>query len=52
MSNLKTITKEELQEILDEHKLWLEGTGKGKRADLTNIDLSNISLKHVDYLYR
>ena len=46
---MKKILKEELKNILDEHKLWLENNGKkGKKADLSHADLSHINLSHVN----
>ena len=36
-------TKEELKEILDNHKVWLHG-GNGNRADLTDADLTDANL--------
>lgn len=41
------VDKIELREILDAHKLWLEGKG-GKRADLNHSDLSDVCLKGVN----
>lgn len=37
----------ELKEILDAHKLWLEGKG-GKRANLRDFDLSYADLRDAD----
>ena len=44
---MKNITRDELNEILEEHKKWLSGDG-GKQADLSNTDLSNTDLNHTD----
>ena len=42
---MKTITKEELQEILEAHKLWIDsGEQEGCRADLSKVDLSRVDL--------
>ena len=42
---MKKITKKELKEILEQHKLWLDSDGeKGKRANLTHADLSGANL--------
>ena len=42
-NNLKKITQEEFDKILDLHNLWLNTNGKnGKRADLRNYNLTNI----------
>jgi hypothetical protein len=45
---MKKITQEELNEIIQNHKLWLEGETKGKRADLSYSDLSYSNLSWVD----
>ena len=44
---MKNINREELNEILKEHELWLEGEG-GKRADLSNTDLRCADLKNAN----
>ncbi len=47
----RTISDEELQRVLAEHKKWLETEGKeGQRADLSNTDLSGKDLHgaHLD----
>ena len=41
---MKNISKEELNEILKDHKLWLEGKG-GKCANLSDVDLRYTDLK-------
>lgn len=40
----------ELREILEQHRLWLNGEG-GKRADLHDADLTHVDLSHVDLKY-
>ena len=40
----------ELREILEQHRLWLNGEG-GKRADLDDADLTHIDLSHTDLKY-
>ncbi|MCZ8499254.1 pentapeptide repeat-containing protein [Vibrio lentus] len=40
-------TQQELDSILEQHKLWLENQG-GERAQLRNADLSNLALQNVD----
>ncbi len=50
---LRTITKEELENILKEHKLWLADSTKGKRADLSwanlrSADLCNANLRYAN----
>lgn len=47
---MKNINREELNKILKEHELWLEGEG-GKCADLSNTDLSNINLSNANLKY-
>ena len=44
---MKKITRKELNEILEEHEKWLNGNG-GKRADLSNTDLSDANLSRAD----
>jgi hypothetical protein len=36
---MKTFTKEQLQEILQKHQLWLDGKEGGERAHLSSADL-------------
>lgn len=45
---MKTYTKEELDEILRKHKLWLEGEEGGERADLTGAVLTGAVLTRAD----
>lgn len=40
----------ELREILEQHRLWLDGEG-GKRADLRGADLTHVDLSNVDLTY-
>ena len=52
---MRDISREELNEILESHELWLKGEG-GKCADLSNVDLrcadlSNTNLKYADLIY-
>ena len=44
---MKTLTKEELNDILKKHKLWLIDEG-GERADLSNADLRGANLRGAD----
>ena len=44
---MKNINRDELNKILKEHELWLEGEG-GKRADLSNTDLRFTDLSGAD----
>ena len=46
---MQTFTKQELDKILDNHKLWLSSGGKkGERADLSYADLSYADLRYAD----
>ena len=47
---MKTITKEELAEILRKHKMWLANEPDGERADLSCADLSGADLSYADLL--
>jgi uncharacterized protein YjbI with pentapeptide repeats len=44
---MKKYTKEELNEILENHKLWLNGDG-GSRADLSGANLRGAKLSYSD----
>ena len=44
---MKKITRNELNEILKEHKKWLHGNG-GKQADLRYADLRGADLRYAD----
>lgn len=49
MSDIKQISREELNEILKEHELWSNTIGKeGKRADLSYTNLSSMDLRGVN----
>ena len=40
--NLRKISADKLKQVLEEHTLWIESSGKkGKRAILRGVDLSN-----------
>jgi len=41
---MKTFNSEELNGLLEQHKLWLSDSAKGKRADLKDADLRNANL--------
>ena len=41
---MRTITNDELAEILNKHKMWLNGEVSGVRADLSRADLSGADL--------
>jgi len=44
---LRTITPENLKSILDNHKIWLEDSSKGERANLSSADLSSANLSYA-----
>ena len=48
---MKNISKEELKEILDKHKMWLKDEEGGERADLINADLSGANLWNANLIY-
>jgi hypothetical protein len=49
---MKTYTKEQLDKILKDHKLWIESGGKeGERADLSNANLSHFNLENYYFYY-
>jgi uncharacterized protein YjbI with pentapeptide repeats len=46
---LRKVTKKELEEILAQHKLWLDtNMQKGKCADLSNTNLDKVDLSNVN----
>lgn len=45
---MKTITKEELDSILNKHAKWLAHDEGGERANLREVDLSGAALREVD----
>lgn len=42
------INQEQLDKILDEHKLWLKDNDNAVKANLSNLDLSNLDFKGRD----
>jgi len=49
MSELRRISQEELNKILEEHKLWAESERQsGQQADLSKADLGNANLSNTD----
>ena len=49
---MKTYSKQELDKILDNHKLWLQTNGeKGERADLSYANLRYANLRSADLSY-
>ena len=45
---MKTFTKEELKDILEKHKKWLNKEKDGVRADLRSADLRSANLRYAD----
>jgi len=45
---MKTISKNELTEILDNHNIWINDNEKGCRADLSCADLRYANLSYAD----
>ena len=45
MGIFRSISKEELNSILEKHKMWLDNKPGGERADLYNADLSGADLR-------
>ena len=45
---MRHVTREELNIILEKHKLWLSGDYGGERADLSETDLSGVNLGEVN----
>ena len=45
---MRTFTKEELAIILDEHKRFVSGLNGGKKADLSEADLSEADIRGAD----
>ena len=41
---MNKLNKEDLQNILNKHKLWLLNEEGGERADLSSTNLSNVDL--------
>ena len=41
---MRTLTKDELKIVLDNHKLWLDDNTKGERADLSGANLLGANL--------
>lgn len=48
---MRTITDEELQDILAKHKKWLNDKEGGEQADLSNVNLRKFNLRDVDLSY-
>ena len=46
---MRTLSKEELQEILEKHKKWLTRKDGGERADLSGADLSEADLREANF---
>ena len=48
---MRTLTKEQLKEILDKHLKWLRCDDGGERADLRSADLRSADLRYADLSY-
>ena len=48
MGIFRSISKEELNNILEKHKMWLDNKPGGERADLYNADLSGANLSEAN----
>ena len=48
MGIFRSISKEELNSILEKHKMWLDSKPGGERADLYNADLSGANLSEAN----
>lgn len=46
---MRTLSKEELQEILEKHKKWLTGKDGGEKADFRWADLRGADLRGADF---
>jgi hypothetical protein len=49
--DMKKVTKEELNSILELHKKWLKNKEGGKRANLSYADLSSADLRYANLRY-
>lgn len=47
---MRTIPVEEMKDVLEKHKKWLNDEG-GEKADLSNTYLQNVNLRYVDLRY-
>ena len=47
MGIFRSISKEELNGILEKHKMWLDNKPGGERADPYNADLSGANLSEA-----
>ena len=45
---MRTLSKEELQEILEKHKKWLTGKDGGERANFRGADLRGVNFRETD----
>ena len=48
MNDYKEIKKEELENMIHLHELWLDGTKGGQRADFSNMNLSKLDLSKLN----
>ncbi len=42
------MTQEELQQVLERHRLWLANNTQGEQADLSGLNLRRAKLRQVD----
>ncbi len=48
-NSMKTYSKEELEQILEQHRIWLtSGGSEGRKADLSEADLNKADLRWAD----
>ena len=45
------MTKEKLKEVLEQHKLWLEDSSQGNKANLRDANLSHADLRYANLRY-
>ena len=48
---MREITKQELKQILADHKIWLNNSSEGKKADLSYADLRYAELRSANLRY-
>ena len=48
---MRTLTRSEIQQMLDNHKAWLNNSNEGKRADFSEYDLRSADLRSADLRY-
>ena len=45
---MRTISEQELKDILDKHGKWLRGDSGGERANLSSANLSSVDLRYAN----